>query len=167
MRANIEPMNNSFEIISDELYSIENIIIKIKEASNSIKSNEIKHFIQDLNIKEVECKDKVKIANGEIKIKTFNKTYLIEYRKIRFKKPTDTTVLIIPSIEKIFDECSSTSIIESEMSINLEKQMSKPSKSFPTSLIDTEIRLFRLISCVQKKKLQFIQIPINMSLIIN
>ncbi|MCI9365809.1 MAG: hypothetical protein HFJ54_04345 [Clostridia bacterium] len=42
-----------------------------------------------------------RIANGEISIKTLIRIYLIEYIKIKFKNPTDTTVLIIPSIEKI------------------------------------------------------------------
>ena len=93
--------------------------------------------------------------------------YLIEYTKIRLRSPTDRTVLIIPSIEKIFEDVSSTRIMESEISMSFEKQMSVSKRLFPTSLIAQEIRVFKLISCSHIKKLQFIHIPINISFKIN
>lgn len=71
-------MNNNLETRFVELYSIENITIKIREAKCSINRRDKKHLSQDLNIDDVECIDKVRIANGEIRINTLSKMYLIE-----------------------------------------------------------------------------------------
>ena len=106
------------------LYSSENITINIKSANSSINKRDRKHLNQALNRLEVERRDKVKIAKGDIRIKTLSKIYLIEYIKVRLRKPTDTIVLIIPSIEKMLEEFSSTNIIELDTSISLEKQIS-------------------------------------------
>ncbi len=88
VKAEIEPINKSFDTKLVELYSMENITIKIKEAKSSIKSSETKHFSQDLKMEDVELRLKVKIAKGEISIKTLSKTYLIAYIKVKFKKPS-------------------------------------------------------------------------------
>ena len=86
------------------LYSSENITINIKSANSSINKRDRKHLNQALNRLEVERRDKVKIAKGDIRIKTLSKIYLIEYIKVRLRKPTDTIVLTIPSIEKMLEE---------------------------------------------------------------
>ncbi len=78
VKANMAPINRSLDIMLEELYSIENITIKIKLAKTSIKIRDIKHLIQDLKIKEVERVASERIAKGESKIKTFIKMYLIE-----------------------------------------------------------------------------------------
>ena len=119
----IEPINKNFETRLFELYSIENMTIKIKDAKSSIRSNETKHLSQDLNMKEVERSDRVRNANGEISTNTLIKIYLIEYIKTRFRKPIETIVLIIPSMENTFEEFSSILIIESEILINFEKHI--------------------------------------------
>ena len=167
MRAKIEPINRSLEIIFVELYSIENITIKINDANNSINKSETKHLSQDLKRLDVERIERVKIAKGEIRINTLSKMYLIEYRKVKFKNPTDTTVLIIPSMENTLDVFSSITIIESEILTSFEKQISQFKKSFPTLLIADETRLFKLIICSQIKKLQFIKIPTSINFNIN
>lgn len=56
---------------------MENITARINEANNSINSRDIKHFSQDLNIKEVDLSESVRNAKGAINIKTLSKMYLI------------------------------------------------------------------------------------------
>ena len=87
--------------------------------------------------------------------------------KIKLRKPIDTIVLIIPSIENTLDNFSSVSIIEFDISISLEKQISVFKKFLPTSLMESEIKEFIFINCSHKKKLQFIQIPTIISFNIN
>ena len=100
-----------------------------------------------------------RIANGEISIKTLIRIYLIEYIKIKFKNPTDTTVLIIPSIEKIVWWFSSADTTKFKVLIRFEKHILVFKKLLPISLIADEIRLFKLMICSHIKKLLFIQIP--------
>ena len=83
------------------------------------------------------------------------------------RKPTDTIVLIIPSIEKMLEEFSSTNIIELDTSISLEKQISACKRLWPTSRIAVDNKLFRLTICSHKKKLEFMSIPTKISLSIN
>lgn len=98
----MEPTNNNLDIISEWLYSIENITISIKEEKVSINSKEIKHLNQDLKKFIVDGIEVQRIAKGERRTNTFIKTYLIEYIKIRLTNPTETMVFMIPSIENIF-----------------------------------------------------------------
>lgn len=123
-------MKSNFDTRFVLLYSMENITIKIKDESISIKRSERKHLSQDLNKVEVERMVNVKIAKGEIRINTFKRIYLMEYRNIKLRKPIETTVFIIPSIEKTFAEFPSTLMIASEILTNLEKHMSV-CKNFP------------------------------------
>lgn len=104
--------------------------IKIRSANNSIKIRDKKHLSHDLKRVELERVDNVKIANGDISTKTLINIYLIEYIKIKLRKPIDTMVFIIPSIENTFALFPSTLIIASEMLTNLEKQISA-CKKFP------------------------------------
>ncbi len=64
-----------------------------------MNSNDKKLLSQDLKKFKVEGTDAQRIAKGEISIKTLTKIYLIENINIRLRKPKDTIVLIIPSIE--------------------------------------------------------------------
>ena len=107
------------------------------------------------------------MAKGEISIKTFKSIYLIEYKNIKLRKPIDTTVFIMPSIEKTFAEFPSTFIIASEILTNLEKHISVCKYFPPTSLIAVETSEFKFITCVQRKKLAFINIPTKISFNIN
>ncbi len=140
-------------------YSKENITARIKEANNSTNSKEMIHLSQDLKIKEVERRERVKNAKGDISIKTLIKIYLIAYIKTTLRKPIDITVLIIPSMEKTLAVFDSICIIELETSINLEKQIGVSKILEQVSRIAKETRLLKLIICSHKKKLEFIQIP--------
>lgn len=160
-------MNKSLETMLSELYSIENMTTSMKFAKSSVNKSEIKHLSQALKINEVERSEIVSIAKGEIRTNTFIKMYLTEYTKIRLRYPIDTIVLITPSMEKTFFVFSSITIIEFEISITFEKHISQFKKLLPTSLIASEIILFILIIWSHIKKLPFIKIPINISLIIN
>lgn len=62
---------------------------------------------------------------------------------------------------------SSIEIIELKILIRFVKQISVFKKLLPTSLMELEIRLFKLTICSQIKKLLFIQIPTRMILIKN
>lgn len=167
IKANIEPTNRSLETILSILYSIENVTIRIREENSSTNKREIKHLSQDLKIKDVELLESVKNAKGERSINTFIKMYLTENIKIKLRKPIDSIVFIIPSIENIFEKVSSVYIIASDISISLEKQISKLYKLLPTSLMELEIKLLIVTICSHKKKLEFIQIPIIIIFIIN
>lgn len=127
----MEPTNNNLDIISEWLYSIENITISIKEEKVSINSKEIKHLNQDLKKFIVDGIEVQRIAKGERRTNTFIKTYLIEYIKIRLTNPTETMVFMIPSIENIFWFCSSIDTIEFKILIRLEKQISVLRKLLP------------------------------------
>lgn len=140
---------------------------KIKVANNSVNKREIKHLIQDLNINDVELEERVIIAKGDIRTNTLIKIYRIEYIKIKLRYPTDTIVFIMPSIEKKLFVFSSIRIIEFEIFATLEKQISQSKNLLPISRIASEIKLFILIICSQIKKLEFIKIPIKISLITN
>ncbi len=98
--ANTEPTNNNLETISDGLYSIENMIINISEENISIRSNDTNDFSHDVKNCLVDSLAMHKIVKGERSTNTFIKMYLTENINIKFKNPTDTIVLIIPSIEK-------------------------------------------------------------------
>ena len=124
-----------------------------------MNSNDKKLLSQDLKKFKVEGTDAQRIAKGEISIKTLTKIYLIENINIRLRKPKDTIVLIIPSIENKVWLSSSITTIEFKILIRLEKQISVFKILLPSSLIEAEIRLFKDIICLQIKKLLFIQIP--------
>ena len=79
----------------------------------------------------MEFKIRDKIANGEIKIQTFIKTYLKEYVKIKRNKPTEINPLINPSMENKLNSSFPTDIIEFSLSIREEKQMGVFNKFSP------------------------------------
>lgn len=160
-------MNSNFGSMLPPLKLIENITNKISEAKTSVNKSETRHFIQDLNITDVERKESVRIAKGDISINTFINIYRIAYIKMRLMTPTETMVLRIPSMEKTFGIRSSICIIELDISISLEKQISVFKSSEATSRIEVDTSELIFIICSHKKKLQFIQIPTRISLIMN
>ena len=88
---------------------------------------------------DVELFIKVKKANGVKNIKTFSIIYLNEYEKSKLIKLKDTRPLINPSKEKTLKAEFSTVIIEFKFWIKLEKEISCPKTSWPTSLIAAAI----------------------------
>ena len=85
------------------------------------------------------------IAKGEISTKTLTKMYLIEKTKIKLRKPIDTIVLIIPSIENKLWASSSIIIIEFSMFTKFEKQILVFKMLLPISLKEAENKLLILI----------------------
>ena len=132
-----------------------------------MRSNDINDFSQDIKKCLVDSFAVQRIAKGDRSTNTFIKIYLTENMKIKFKKPIDTMVLIIPSIEKKLCDSFSIDIIESSILIRFEKQISTSKRLFPISRIAEEIRLFMYIICSQRKKLAFIKIPTRIIFIIN
>ena len=114
IKAKIEPKNNNLETKSLELYSIENITIKINEEKISKIKSDTKHFNQDLKSPMLERVEIHKMAKGETKTNTLIKIYLIEQINIKFKKPIEEIVFKIPSTDNT--EFSSPSIGAIELS---------------------------------------------------
>ena len=74
--ANKEPIYISFVKIFGEFESIEKMINNIKLIKDCIISKDINDLIHVLKNQAVELFIKLKIANGEISIKTLTRTYL-------------------------------------------------------------------------------------------
>ena len=110
-----------------------------KQLPETLNSNERNILSQALKNHDVELFIKVRKANGVKNINTFSIIYLNEYEKSKLIKLKDTRPLINPSKEKTLKAEFSTVIIEFKFWIKLEKEISCPSTSLPTSLIAAAI----------------------------
>lgn len=144
-----------FENIVGEVKSIEKIINKINATKDWSRSKDSKDLNHDLKNQAVEELIKVIKANGVIKIKTFNITYLKEYVNIRFRRFIEIKLLSNPSSENTLRVVSLVVIILFNLKINSEKLMLHLNIFSPTSLMAKDIREFIFISCSIRKYEEF------------
>ena len=112
-----------FENIVGEVKSIEKIINKINATKDWSRSKDSKDLNHDLKNQAVEELIKVIKANGVIKIKTFNITYLKEYVNIKFRRFIEIKLLSNPSSENTLRVVSLVVIILLRVRVKIEKKL--------------------------------------------
>ena len=155
LKAYIEPIQITFEKISVAEKFVENITSNIKETKHCKSNKESTALNQDLKNQDVEELINVSIANGVIKIKTFNITYLNEYVKSKFSKLMEIKLFSKPSSEKTFKLELSTVTILFNLIISWEKLILQPNMCSPTSRIESEISELIFIICSKIKYDEF------------
>ena len=112
----------------------ENINKRIIATKTWTNINDIKDFIHELNKVDVVLLHKERNAKGESITKIFINTYLTAYVITKFKRPTEISVLIIPSKEKT-SKLSLTDIMEFNFTISSEKHILVLNRYSPTCLM--------------------------------
>lgn len=166
IKIKIAPIRINLQKVLLEVRFKENINKRIIETNTWTNIKDIKDFIHELNKIDVVLLHKERNAKGESITKIFINTYLTAYVIIKFNKPTEIRVLIIPSKEKI-SKFSLIDITEFNFLINSEKQILVLNKYSPICLILLDSKEMKYIISSQRNKEKFIQIPQRINLKIN